>query len=313
MAMKQVNGSSLQGFTLIELLVSMAIAGIAAGVIINTFISHQNSYRAQLQVAGLQQNLRTAMSLISDDIRKSGHYTALDGRPHRDYIDWNPEEGGYESFSGSLYGVNDITGIERYVEHTDLIMIAKSGDDRGRLRYGEHVERGGRVLRLHDSDLDNDGDDDLNSSGKRFGILVKSDLSIAHIFKINAVASGSGGSVSAFHVSENVPEYYSPGDLIARVDIIIYRVDNANPSFPSSVLERKNAGRGNTFQVVAEDITNIQFAYLLKDGRLVNDPSGEEGAIVGVDIQLEGEVNVTGIGVKRRRLENMVRIRNTVL
>ena len=36
MAMKQVNGPSLQGFTLIELLISMAIAGIIAGIIINT-------------------------------------------------------------------------------------------------------------------------------------------------------------------------------------------------------------------------------------------------------------------------------------
>jgi len=65
--------------------------------------------------------------------------------------------------------------------------------------------------------------------------------------------------------------------------------------------------------VVAEDITNIQFSYLLKDGRLTEDPSGEENMVVGVDIKLEGEVNITNVGIKKRSLENMVRVRNTVL
>jgi prepilin-type N-terminal cleavage/methylation domain-containing protein len=309
----QIHIISFRGFTLIELLISMAIAGIAAGVIINTFINHQNSYRVQLQIAGLHQNLRAAMNVISEDIRKSGHYTLLDGRIHRGYIDWNPEESGYDSFSSSIYGVNNITGRERYSEDTDLIMIVKSGDDRGRLHFGEYAEAGGDMLHLADVDLDNDGDDDLNSGGRRFGILVKTDLSTAHIFKINTMASGSATGPSLLRVSENFPEHYSAGDIIARVDIITYRVDSANTSFSTSVLERKNAGCGNTFQVVAEDITNIQFSYLLKDGRFTENPSGQEEMIVGVDIQVEGEVNVTGVGIKKRMLENMVRIRNTAL
>lgn len=309
----QVHSISFRGFTLIELLISMAIAGIVGGVIINTFINHQNSYRVQLQIAGLQQNLRAAMSLVSDDIRKAGHYTLLDGRIHRGYLDWNPEEGGYDGFDSSIYGVNNITGRERYSEHTDLIMIVKSGDDRGRLHFGEYAEAGGNVLHLADLDLDNDGDEDLNPGGRSFGILVKSDLSTAHIFKINTTASGSTAGSSLISVSENFPETYSSDDIIARVDIITYRVDGGNTSFSTSVLERKNAGNGNTFQVVAEDITNIQFSYLLKDGRFTEDPSGEEDLVVGVHITLEGEVNITDVGIKKRSLENMVRVRNTVL
>lgn len=291
----------------------MAIAGIVAGVIFNTFTNHQNSYRTQLQIAGLQQNLRAAMSLISKDVRKSGHYTLLDGRIHRGYLDWNPEESGYDSVASSIYGVNNITGRERYREHTDLIMILTSGDDRGRLHFGEYAEAGGNVLHLADLDLDNDGDEDLNPGGRCFGILVKSDLSTAHIFKINATAYGSTTASSLISVSENFPEHYSADDIIARVDIITYRVDSGNTSFSTSVLERKNAGNGNTFQVVAEDITNIQFSYLLKNGRLTEDPSGEEDMVVSVDIKLEGEVNITGVGIKKRSLENMVRLRNTVL
>ncbi len=314
-----LNNYSSSGFTLIELLISIAIAGIVAGTIINMFINHQNSYRVQLQVAGLHQNLRAAMTLISEDIRKSGHYTFLDGRIHRGYVDWNPEESGYDSFKHSIYGVNNISGHERYGDNTDSIMIVKSGDDRGHLQSSAYAGKGSNVLNLSDLDLDGDGDDDLNSGGRSFGILVKSDLSGAHIFKINNVSlasgssSGSASGTSLIHVAENFPEHYSAGDIIARVDIIIYRIDTGNTSFDVPVLERKNAGCGNTFQVVAEDITNLQFNYLLKDGRLTEEPRGVEAMIVGVNIKLEGEVNVTGMGIKKRCLENMVRIRNTVL
>jgi prepilin-type N-terminal cleavage/methylation domain-containing protein len=299
------------GFTLIEVLISMTIAGLVIGTIINIFINHQNSYKAQLQVAGLQQNIRSAMNLISEDIRRSGHYTYLDRRIHSGYVDWNPEVSGYDNFRYSIYGVNNITGQERYSDDTDSILIIKSGDDRGRLQSGENAQKGSNLLNLHDFDIDNDGDDDFNASGKRFGILVKSDLSGAHIFKINSAASESGAPV--FHVAENFTEHYRAGDFIARVDIVIYRVDTVNMSFSGPVLERKNAGQGNTFQVVAEDITNLQFKYLLKDGRLVEDPAGTEKMISGVYIKLEGEVNVPGMGIKKRYIENMIRIRNTIL
>lgn len=301
-------GHAIIGFTLVEVLVAMAIAGIVTGTIINMFINYRNSSQVQLKIAGLQQNLRVAMNVIADDIRKAGLYTRLDGRAHQGYVDWNPEESGCDIVQWPVCGVDNLTGLERYGDGTDVIMIVKSGDDRGVLCVGEYAATGSQVLNLNDLDLDDDGDDDVNTGGRRFGVLVKSDLSASHLFKITAAGDESGAS--RVHVAETFPERYAPGDIIARVDMIVYRIDPDNASFDATVLERKNAGNGNTFQVVAEDITDLQFAYLLEDGRTVADPSGMESVISAVFITIEGSITIPGQRERKRRLENMVRIRN---
>ena len=156
-----------------------------------------------------------------------------------------------------------------------------------------------------DLDLDDDGDDDLNDSGRQFGVMVKADLTRAQIFKIDSVDT-------VITTRNYFRESYSQGDVIARVDIIIYRVDDKNASFPGSVLERKNAGNGNQFQVVAEDISDLQFRYLLNDGREVHDPSGKERLVRAVRVMLRGEKRIPGAGVIRRKIESLVKVRNTI-
>jgi hypothetical protein len=105
---------------------------------------------------------------------------------------------------------------------------------------------------------------------------------------------------------------YSQGDSIFRADLIIYRIDDDNASFPGAVLERKNAGNGNQFQVVAEHITDLQFGYLLKDGREVQDPSGEAHLIRAVRIGLHGEKEIPGAGKLHKKMASLVAVRNTL-
>ncbi len=60
------------GFTLINLLVAMGLSGIAFGAITTTFVSQSQSYDAQEQVVEMQQNVRTAMDLITREVRMAG-------------------------------------------------------------------------------------------------------------------------------------------------------------------------------------------------------------------------------------------------
>ena len=62
-----------QGFTLVELMIAMAISGFIVSAIYMAYISQQRTYTAQDQVAEMQQNLRAAMTILSNEIRMAGY------------------------------------------------------------------------------------------------------------------------------------------------------------------------------------------------------------------------------------------------
>jgi type IV pilus assembly protein PilW len=75
---KQDNMSiSSKGFTMLEMLVSMGIAVVVMGAIFSAYQSQQRSYVRQDQVAGLQQNLRAALYIMTKDIRMAGWEEAI--------------------------------------------------------------------------------------------------------------------------------------------------------------------------------------------------------------------------------------------
>jgi type II secretory pathway pseudopilin PulG len=291
--------------TLIETLMALAVAGVVMGGLMTAFIAQQRVYRTQMVTTALQQNMRTAMQMITEDIRMAGYYTSMDTRACRACMNWDPGKKGEDDFSPMVNGINQLTGVSRYRSGTDVIMIVKASSDAGVLQPGEQALSKSNILDLSDLDLDNDGDEDLNASGRPFGVTVKADFTRALVFKIDKVDT-------AITVQDRFTESYSRGDIIARADIIIYRVDDKNPSFPGSVLERKNAGNGNQFQVVAEGIYDLQFRYILSDGREVDDLPGEERRVQAVKVVLRGEKEVPGKGTIHREMASLVRIRNAI-
>jgi len=70
--MKTFSNNYQRGFTLIELLITVAISGILMAGVYTAFISQQNSYLAQEQVAEMQQNIRAGLDVMIRDIRMAG-------------------------------------------------------------------------------------------------------------------------------------------------------------------------------------------------------------------------------------------------
>jgi hypothetical protein len=87
-------------------------------------------------------------------------------------------------------------------------------------------------------------------------------------------------------------------------------VDDENATFIQTVLERKNFGNGNQFQVVSEGISDLQLKYILEDHSLVDDPYGAERDICAVKVELTGEAYISGKLEKKCVLETLVEIRN---
>lgn len=68
------------GFTLVEMLVAIAVTGIMGLAIVTNYISQTKAYDIQREMAHMQQNLRAAMFMMSNDIRNSGRDPERTGR-----------------------------------------------------------------------------------------------------------------------------------------------------------------------------------------------------------------------------------------
>jgi len=277
-----------QGFTLLELMIAMAISLVVMGAIFLTFKSQQDSYVIQDQITATQQNLRSAMYILTRDVQMAGYYTNFDGNQYT--MDWDDLDGDTEPIRPLIYGQNNVPGGSGVKNGTDEIVIVKASSNFGAL--GANDSAAGNTITLNDLVVGSGaGQIDLNDSGKRFGVMVKQDLSSAEFFEITL---GSGGPPFSTTVGSSFTENYGLGDLIYKVDVIIYRIDE-NATNPS--LRRRNFGQDNgNYQVVAENIDNLQFQYLLSDGTWTNNPAGQEPNVRAVEISLLARTAKTNRG-----------------
>ncbi|MCP4413686.1 MAG: prepilin-type N-terminal cleavage/methylation domain-containing protein [Gammaproteobacteria bacterium] len=68
-----IYGDNDSGFTMVELLIAMFITSIVSAGIFSAYQSQQKAQRAQEQVVEMQQNLRAALYIISNEIRMAGY------------------------------------------------------------------------------------------------------------------------------------------------------------------------------------------------------------------------------------------------
>ncbi len=242
------------GFTIVELLVAMAISLVVMAAIFSTFKSQQDSYVVQSQVSVTQQNLRAALFMITRDIQMAGYYTnmASGTYPFEDL----GEGLGDVTIRPLMYASDNVDGIAGVKDDTDILVIIKGSDTWTELTAGDFATPGetgtaGLTLKPATKNLA-----DLNYVGphNKFGFLAKKDLNRTEIFEV-----GTGGFVFPAGLIDN----YGEGDFIGKVDVIIYRIEN-----PASgpILTRKNLGTDATYNVIAEDVDDLQFSYLLNDG-----------------------------------------------
>lgn len=288
------------GFTLIELMIAMAISLVIMGSIFFSFKSQQTSYVTQDRVAKMHQNLRAAMHMITRDIQMGGFLTSVARNSYS--MNWDPTTAANENILPTIWGRdNDATAGNDVQDGTDLIVIVMASGERRSLVAGESVAGGSNLITGSALDL-NGGGADFDITDRRCGVLVQGNLGQAEFFEVASVGAGA-------RAINNFSQSYSEGDTIARADVIIYRINDNNTTFNSTVLERRNLGNDNGFQVVAEDITDMQFSY-----HLSNNTWGDAGA-AGWNQASIREVRVTLTsapnGVTRTRsLTTTVKVRN---
>lgn len=277
-----------RGFTLVELLVATVISLVVIGAIYGTFKSQEDSFVIQDQVTAMQQNLRAAMYTMSRDIQMAGFITNFDTTTHT-LIDWDPTLAGNEAIRPLIYGRNNDDGSGIDVKPgTDVIVIIKAGNeptDFRQLTSADAVTNTTLTLNPFQNSVGTPLN--LDDTTYKFGVLLKSDLSRAEVFEVQSKA----GSTLTF--SNNLQESYGTGDWVYRADVVIYKV-NEDANHPS--LLREDLGNDNGFQVVAENMDNLQIQYVLADGTTVDDPAGQEANVRAVQVCLLARTDHTNRG-----------------
>lgn len=269
-----------RGFTLIELLIALVISSILIAALYKTFISQQHTYTVQEQVVDMQQNARFAINQMVREIRMAGF-----GR--QDSVFWGAD-GMHGKYKNIIHPGDDgksITVVGAYEEVTTLSSDAPAGTN---------------IIQLTDSSA-------FNTGGLKYICFngVESHR-IKHI---------SGNQVELF---ENLKENHFQGEPVFRIYAITYSLGIFDGK---SVLLRNNnipVGEGGLGpQPVAENIENLRFKYILKDGTeyWYTVPGNKRDEIRMVQVTIvartdKKDPNLSGDGYLRRTLTTNIQLRN---
>jgi prepilin peptidase dependent protein B len=69
------NDKALKGFTLIELMIALTVSGILFAAAMGMFVSNVRQYHKSLSINRLNQQLQTALSVMTDEIRRAGYWS----------------------------------------------------------------------------------------------------------------------------------------------------------------------------------------------------------------------------------------------
>lgn len=313
--MKPDKSSKEQGFTIMELIVAMAISLVVMAAVFSTFKSQQDSYVVQSQVSVTQQNLRAALFIISNDIQMAGYYTNFMSSSYpfqsSDPVIDNA------TIRPVIYALNDDNSLADVKDNTDILVIIKGSDKipPRTLTSGEYSTPGEAstadlVFNNHANALD---DLDLHyisaSENNKYGLLVKKDMNRAELFEVT-----SGDNLI---FPSGLTESYTEGDFVVKVDVIIYKIEDT-ASGPT--LKRKNLGTDADYNIIAEDVDDLQLSYILADGSeddaftdLSNIPkvrAVKADIIARTDNKIRGYTGDEGDGYMRRSLSTTITARN---
>jgi type II secretory pathway pseudopilin PulG len=298
---------------LIELLVVLAILGIVIGAVQSLYVAHQRSATMESETVDVQQNLRIGLDQIARDISMAGFMVSAPTNPIANFTN---------GASGAPDGMALNTGSQEMVAATvnslattvtvgvgtllDLSVLAFGTSIGGFESADENVSR----VRI------------VNYRGQPLGNGV--------IFTVILVRPSSGvcGAVAAPCLrlqATTVPVGTGTG-VIERGDTIVKTSVGAAEAFPHMVAYAVAACpsplAGNCLMrittpggasVVATNVTNVQFSYLL-NGTVETAAPTDLSLVRAVRVTIAGQLVDTAAGaggnLKPRSLTTIVAIRN---
>jgi prepilin-type N-terminal cleavage/methylation domain-containing protein len=275
MIRKRLNDN--RGFTLPEILIAAAVMLIIMGGVMSLYLGSQRSAKVETDFADVQDNLRLALDQLTKDVRMAGFLVV--GAPIADT-------------SATAFTVRTTSPFRRYARITapdsstagSKTFTVYSASMAERFRPGDKV----RIIRPPNQEQP--------GSGVAGAALV---------FEVSAV-DPAVPSISLSGFSAGIDYAYAAGDMVVRVadgaPVVSEIRYQFNPS-PANSLER--IVNGGTPQILARNLTDVAFAYVLND----------EGEVRTVNVVITGATSPepdpdNRIPRRTRTLRSSIAVRN---
>lgn len=282
-----------RGFTLIELMLAITLFGLAITGMYSVYSSMQKTTVNQENLVDIQQNLRVALDMLSKDIKMAetlipAAATGINAGSNATSLALQTASGFY-AFA-RIASDEEVTTAETTQQFD--ITVPTSVD---LFEVGHAV----RIIRPQDG---NQPYDPLNDASNNRELVVTS-----------AVRTGPTITIGNFAPAADIQ--YLTGDIIARVST----ADDAPD--PSTIVWNLNGtdlqrNRDNTgANVIASDISNLTFSYLLDETNLDNisgtdDDDGEVSTPIAIHREHIRSVRVTITANATRQRDGQTRQRS---
>jgi len=279
-----------KGLTLIELLVAMAISAVLIAAMYRTFIGQHRTYTVQEQVVDMQQNARVAINRMMREIRMAGFGNAWNILPPHG-LPFSAIDGPFSYIINPRDDRNMIIG-----QHDDQITIIGAFEQVSTLK----------------TSTDGTNTIELVEKADQFNLINRKYLCVGGL-ETHIVTGISGNTIT---LDSNLLFNHAAGTPVFKVKAITYQLrwDNRNPNMP--VLTREDQTDGGGSQVVAENIENLQFRYVLEDGSESDSPA-DPSRIRMVRVTVHARTSLSdpdfkgGVGgFRRRTIASNILVRN---
>lgn len=271
----------IRGFGIVELMVAMALGLFLVGGAISVFVTNQQAYRTTEQLSRMQESGRTAVELMSREVREAGGNPCGSRMPTANVVNpptpwWGNWADGIRGYDGDVdaNGIAFGTDEGERIEGTDAVFLV-FGNSNSSVRIASHDPNSAQFKVNTNGHGLTDGEIVMVCNYERAAIMQLTNVSTTNPTLVHNTGTGTPGNCTKALgtpvVCDNTPaaSWYTFRDgLLMRLTSEIWYV-GANSRGGRSLYRARlfnNAGvPGTVSEEIAEGVTNLQMTYLQLD------------------------------------------------
>ncbi|MCP4582554.1 MAG: prepilin-type N-terminal cleavage/methylation domain-containing protein [candidate division Zixibacteria bacterium] len=267
--------SKEKGFTLIELLIASGMSVIIVGAALSAYLAQHKHYVAQTQVTDMQANIRGSLQELATKVRMAG-YNVPRGIQAITAYNTNPD---------SLEIIYDSGLLD------DVQLKQDMPDESSELRCDGH-------------------DDDLSPVQEGDWLYIYDpNTQTGEFFQVSRIIYAPA---RIQHSTTPLSKAYPVGSSVLKLNRTKYFIDNISDAEHSNLVVSEMGGNP---EIYADNITDVQFSYVLSSGAVVDIPPLPQMVrmvVITIDAVTERPESeyATTFRNRSRQLQTTVKVRN---
>ena len=268
----------MQGLSLIELMIAMLLGLLVVGAAIGIFLTNKRTYTATESLGRVQENVRTAFEMMSQDVREAGGNPCVNNLPIVNVLN-SPGANWWSNLNNWGDGIRGFGGTDEFADMPNGTDPGDRVDGTGALQLLASDDRV-TTIEAHNAVT---GVFTVNNASPGYAagdLLLACNSSQASLFQASGVAGANityaaSGSPGNCTIGLGLPfscaagtsyEFATPTSVLVRLSPVRWYIGNnarGGTSLYQSRLQFAGGAMGTVNEEVAEGVTNIQTSFLM--------------------------------------------------